>query len=70
LRIEIASMEALDPLRALLEREGKGKGEVVLIPRTGPGQEVELALPGRWNVSPRLAQALKVIRGVEAVEAA
>jgi DNA polymerase-3 subunit alpha len=31
---------------------------------------VELALPGRWNVSPRLAQALKVIRGVEAVEAA
>ncbi|HEY8611445.1 MAG TPA: OB-fold nucleic acid binding domain-containing protein, partial [Roseomonas sp.] len=70
LRIEIAAMEALDPLRNLLEREGKGRGEVIIIPRTGPGQEVELTLPGRWNVSPRLAQALKVIPGVEAVEAA
>ncbi|WP_426957724.1 DNA polymerase III subunit alpha [Muricoccus radiodurans] len=70
LRIEIISFEALDPLKTLLEREGRGKGEVVLIPRTGPGREVELALPGRWNVSPRLAQALKVIPGVEAVEAA
>jgi DNA polymerase-3 subunit alpha len=70
LRIEIAAMDALEPLRALLEREGRGKGEVILIPRTGPGQEVELTLPGRWNVSPRLAQALKVIPGVEAVEAA
>ena len=35
-----------------------------------PGQEVELTLPSRWNVSPRLAQAMKVIPGVEAVEAA
>ncbi|MBB5693437.1 DNA polymerase III subunit alpha [Muricoccus pecuniae] len=70
LRIEIAAMEALTPLRSLLEREGKGRGEVVIIPRTGPGQEVELSLPGRWNVSPRLAQALKVIPGIEAVEAA
>jgi DNA polymerase-3 subunit alpha len=70
LRIEIAAMEALEPLRTLLEREGKGRGEVILIPRTGPGREVELALPGRWNVSPRLAQALKVLPGVEAVEAA
>ncbi|SHI78495.1 DNA polymerase-3 subunit alpha [Roseomonas rosea] len=70
LRIEIAAMEALEPLRNLLQREGRGKGEVIIIPRTGPGQEVELTLPGRWNVSPRLAQALKVIPGVEAVEAA
>jgi len=70
LRIEVAGMEAIEPLRTLLEREGKGRGEVILIPRTGPGQEVELTLPGRWNVSPRLAQAMKVIPGVEAVEAA
>ena len=70
LRIEIGGLEALAPLRDLLEREGRGRGEVVLIPRTGPGQEVELTLPGRWNVSPRLAQAMKVLPGVEAVEAA
>ncbi|WP_338666128.1 DNA polymerase III subunit alpha [Pararoseomonas sp. SCSIO 73927] len=70
LRIEFASMEVLDTLHGILEREGRGRGEVVLIPRTGPGQEVELALPGRWNVSPRLAQALKVLPGIEAVEIA
>ncbi|MCR0982047.1 DNA polymerase III subunit alpha [Roseomonas populi] len=70
MRIEFASMEVLDTLRGILDREGRGKGEVVLIPRTGPGQEVELALPGRWNVSPRLAQALKVLPGIESVEIA
>jgi len=70
LRVEIAGAEALTPLRLLLERQGRGRGEVIIIPRTGPGQEVELTLPGRWNVSPRLAQALKVIPGVENVEAA
>ena len=33
-----------------------------------PGQEVELALPGGFNVTPRLAQALKMVPGVERVE--
>jgi DNA polymerase-3 subunit alpha len=40
----------------------------VLVPRTGPGQEVEIALPGGFNVSPRLLQAMKVIPGVGQVE--
>ena len=31
-------------------------------------QTVEIALPGGFNVTPRLAQALKVIPGVEQVE--
>ena len=31
---------------------------------TGPGQEVEIALPGRFNISPRLMQAMKVVPGV------
>ena len=67
LRIEIARPDTLDRIRALLEREGRGKGEIILIPRLAPGQEVEVSLPGRWNVSPRLAQALKVVPGVEDV---
>ena len=57
-------------MRDLLQREGRGKGRVVLLPRLSPGVEVELALPGGWNVSPRLAQAMKVIPGVAQVEAA
>jgi len=42
---------------------------VMLVARTGPGQEVELALPGQFNVSPKLMQAMKVLPGVAAVEA-
>jgi DNA polymerase-3 subunit alpha len=55
-------------IRTLLEREGKGRGRVVLVPVTGPGQVVEIALPGLFNVSPRLMQAMKVLPGVAEVQ--
>jgi DNA polymerase-3 subunit alpha len=41
---------------------------VVLVPRTGPGQEVEVALPGGFNIGPRMMQAMKVMPGVSALE--
>jgi DNA polymerase-3 subunit alpha len=41
---------------------------VVLIPRLDAMQDVEISLPGGFNVSPRLAQAMKVLPGVERVE--
>ncbi len=59
---------ALPHIRTLLEREGKGRGRVVLVPVTGPGQEVEIALPGGFNISPRLMQAMKVLPGVAEVQ--
>ncbi|WP_237215641.1 DNA polymerase III subunit alpha [Falsiroseomonas oryziterrae] len=59
---------AVPHIRALLEREGRGRGRVVLVPVTGPGQEVEIALPGGFNVSPRLMQAMKVLPGVAEVQ--
>jgi len=59
---------AVQPIRTLLEREGRGRGRVVLVPVTGPGQEVEIALPGGFNVSPRLMQAMKVLPGVAEVQ--
>ena len=55
-------------IRDLLGREGHGKGRVILVPRLGTTQTVEIALPGGFNVTPRLAQALKVIPGIEQVE--
>jgi DNA polymerase-3 subunit alpha len=70
LRLWLDRPEAVEPVRDLLQREGRGKGRVVLLPRLAPGVEVEMALPGGWNVSPRLAQAMKVIPGVAQVEAA
>ncbi len=67
-RIWLQQTEAVPHIRALLEREGKGKGRVVLVPRIKDGQDVEITLPGGFNLSPRLAQALKIVPGVERVE--
>ncbi|MBO1074272.1 DNA polymerase III subunit alpha [Roseomonas marmotae] len=69
LRLTIEDTAAIEPIRAMLERVGPGKGTVALIPRTGPGQEIEVVLPGFFNVTPRLAQAMKVFPGVAHVEA-
>ncbi len=68
MRVWLAATEAVPHIRALLSREGRGRGSVVLLPRTGSAGEVEVTLPGGWNVSPRLAQAMKVVPGVERVE--
>jgi len=69
IRLWLDGPAAVVPVRELLTREGRGRGRVTLIARTGPGQEVELALPGAFNVSPRLMQAMKVLPGVAEVEA-
>lgn len=68
IRLWLEKTEALEPIRVLLGREGRGRGRVVLVPMTGPGQEVEIALPGGFNVGPRLMQAMKVLPGVAQVE--
>ena len=68
IRIWLARTESVAHIRALLDREGRGKGRVILVPRTDGAREIEIALPGGFNVSPRLAQALKVMPGVERIE--
>ncbi len=68
LRIWLDREEAVPSLKSLLEREGRGRGRVILAPRTGAAARPELRLPGGFNVSPRLAQAVKLIPGVELVE--
>ncbi len=68
MRIWLDKTEAVPHIRALLERESKGRGQVTLVPRIDQAQAVEITLPGRFVVGPRLAQALKVIAGVERVE--
>ena len=68
MRIWLAATEAVPHIRTLLQREGRGRGRVVLLPRLEAGRDVEVALPGAWSVSPRLAQAMKMVPGVERVE--
>lgn len=68
MRIFLDAASAVPDIRSILERDGRGKGRVSLIPRLSPGQEVEITLPGGWNVSPRLMQAMKLVAGVASVE--
>ena len=68
IRLWLENTAAVEPIRALLAREGRGKGRVVMVAHTGQGQEVEMALPGFFAVSPKLMQAMKVVPGVSEVE--
>ncbi len=68
MRIWLDKTEAVPHIRALLAREARGRGQVTLVPRIDAAQAVEITLPGRFLVGPRLAQALKVVPGVERVE--
>lgn len=68
LRVWLDRTEALPHIRTLLEREGKGRGRVTLVPKMGVDRSLDVILPGSFNVSPRLAQAMKTIPGVELVE--
>jgi DNA polymerase-3 subunit alpha len=68
LRVWLENTEAVPHIRAVLGRETGGRGRVVLIPRLDAAQEVEIALPGGFNVTPRLAQAVKSLPGIARVE--
>ena len=68
MRVWLKQTETVAHIRALLDREGQGRGRVILIPRIDAEQDVEITLPGGYNVSPRLAQALKILPGIERIE--
>ncbi len=67
LRVWLEATEAVPHIRNLLERE-KGRGRVVLVPRVENEREIEIALPGGYNVTPKLAQAIKLLAGVTRIE--
>jgi DNA polymerase-3 subunit alpha len=67
MRVWLERTEAVPHIRAILGREQGGRGRVVLVPCVG-GPPVEIKLPGGFNVTPRLVQALKVVPGVQRVE--
>ena len=41
---------------------------MTLVPKTGLERSLDVVLPGGFNVSPKLAQAMKMVPGVERVE--
>ncbi|RAI60524.1 DNA polymerase III subunit alpha [Roseicella frigidaeris] len=68
IRLWLEGEAGVPVIRDLLAKEGRGRGRVVVVARTGQGQEVELALPGGFNVSPRLVQQMRVVPGIAEVE--
>ncbi|MDQ2801710.1 MAG: DNA polymerase III subunit alpha, partial [Pseudomonadota bacterium] len=68
IRVWLYETAAVPHIRDLLKREGSGKGRVVLVPKLGTTQVLEIALPGGFNVTPRLAEALQAVPGVERVD--
>jgi DNA polymerase-3 subunit alpha len=65
--LDQAAAEAGANIRAVLDREGRGRGKIFLVPMLDD-QEVEITLPGGFPVTARLRQALKTIPGVERVD--
>ncbi len=68
MRVWLRQTEAVAHIRTILSREADGRGTVVLVPQIDVSQDVEITLPGRFNVTPHLAQALRMIPGVDRVE--
>jgi DNA polymerase-3 subunit alpha len=68
IRVWLCESAAVPHIRDVLARESGGRGRVTLVPHIGTEQDVEIALPGGYNVTPRLAQALKSLPGVDQVE--
>jgi len=64
LKIFIDAPASLNPLKEILDREGKGKGEVTLISQINDDTEIEVRLPDKYNVSAVLAQAVKAVPGI------
>jgi DNA polymerase-3 subunit alpha len=68
IRVWLHETAVVPHIRDVLARESGGRGRVMLVPRIDAEQDVEIALPGGYNVTPRLAQALKSLPGVDQVE--
>jgi DNA polymerase III subunit alpha len=68
IRVWLRESAAVPHIRDVLARESGGRGRVTLVPRIGMERDVEIALPDGYNVTPRLAQALKSLPGVDHVE--
>ena len=68
MRVWLDRTEAVPHIRDLLAKERPGKGHVTLVPRLDAAQAVEITLPARFPVGPRLVEALMGIPGVERVE--
>ena len=67
LRVFMRDAEPLAAFRSQLQGDGDSEVSLVLV-RDDGGREIEIALPGRYRVSPQMASAVKAAPGVLDVE--
>ena len=56
--------EPVGNVKSLLERVGRGSGEVTVISSVAQGREAEIRLPGRYKLNMEAASAIKSLPGV------
>lgn len=68
LRIFLEDTHALPHIKELLDREGKGQGRVEVMARIDATCETEIHLPQKYNIGPRLLQAIKAVPSISDVQ--
>ena len=69
LRIVIDSDKPFDVVRDVLEQGGRGKGLVhVTLSLPESSRQVELTLPDRYKISPKLRDSLETVPGILEVQ--
>ena len=56
--------EPVGTVKSLLDRVGRGSGEVTVISSVAQGREAEIRLPGRYKLNMEAASAIKSLPGV------
>src|SRR5487761_701470 len=67
LRLVLEREEALPGVRKAVATESGGRGRVSVVVALDDAREVEIALPGGFKVTPRLAAALQTVPGIREV---
>ena len=71
LRLFLSDQAPLDSLRTVLGRDtaASGRGRIALVLELDGGEEAEMELPGSYQLSSQLRQAIKAIPGLVVQEA-
>ena len=64
LKVYVDAVAPIASLRGIMEREGRGRGHIVLIVPLAEGREAEVTLPGRFAITPPTRAAIKAIPGI------
>lgn len=68
LKVFVDSEDPLPMIKEMLEREGKGRGEVIVTARLSLTKEADLKLEKQYAITPQLLQAVKAIPGIVDVQ--